>query len=330
MPSPIPTSSASTSTTAPSGRPQRPRALVVKACQTDDVSLISQAISLASSPSSRETVQEVFSQAVTQSIYRNAPNVLTHVLAHGGEVPTYSDLGVEEPPSTEILAILLGHGWDINARRLGHQPFLWQVVGDGDLIAWCLEHGATAIPKDLRLASDDERRQDQFGCSPILESAASQSTVATFELLRSRGAPFGPRMLHFAARAAIKSGPGPDGEEEQPEISMLDKDRGRLHSERMAMVIHIVDTLGVDANALDQPAGWTLGNHWGTPLCYVARSNPNWDCNEVVQFLLQKGADPGLVMDPAGWDAIELAKRSKNQRFLEVVENWKARQREIL
>ncbi|RDW69554.1 hypothetical protein BP6252_08574 [Coleophoma cylindrospora] len=121
----------------------------------------------------------------------------------------------------------------------------------------------------------------------------------------------------------IKS--GPDREEERPGSSLLDKYLATLHSERMAMVVHLVDTLGVNPNTLDQPVGWSLGNHWGTPLCYVARSNPHWDCTEVTQFLLQRGADPGLVMDPAGWDSIELAKRSKNQRFLDIVENWKAR-----
>jgi hypothetical protein len=309
---PSTTSTSSTSTTAHS-RPPRPRTLVLKACQTDDVSLISQAISIASSPGSRETDQELLSAALTQSIRRNASKVLTYVLEHGAEVPAYSNLNLEKQPTTGILEILLAYGWDINARRAGDQPFLWEVVGDSDLVAWCLKHGATTIPKDLQLASDDERRQDQFSCPPILESAASQSTVATFELLRSHGAPYGPRMLHFAAKAAIKS--GPEGGEERPESGLLDKYPATLHAERMAMVIHIVDTLGVDPNALDQPAGWSLGNHWGTPLCYVARSNPHWDCTEVVRFLLQRGADPELVMGPAGWNAIELAKRSKNQRF---------------
>lgn len=319
MSSPAPTASTSVSSAAP---PQRPRALILTACQTDDVSLISQALSLASYSDSRDTVPELLSRAVTQSIRRNATSVLTYILDHGAEVPAYSSLNIEDH-SKAILEILVAHGWDINARRPGDRPLLWEVVGDGDLVAWCLDHGATAIPNDLGLASDDERRKDEYGCPPLLEVAASQSTVAIFELLRSKGAQLSRRTLHFAARAAIKSG---DGEGEQPQ--MPDKDRAKLHSERMAVVVHLVDALGLDPNALDQPAGWSLGNHWGTPLCYVAHSNPNWDCSEVVTFLLQKGADPGLVMDPAGWDAVELARRSKNQRFLDLIEDWKANQLE--
>lgn len=311
--------------TAPTSTPgntqrQRPRQILLTACQNDDVSLVSQALSLASAPDSQETVEELLSRAVTVSIRRRAAKVLTHVLEHGAEVPAYSGLNVEDP-STEILQVLLDHGWDINARRFKDQPLLWEVVHDGDLVTWCLDHGATTVPKDLGLTDEDERREDGYGCAPLLEKAAVQSTVATFELLRSKGAQLGRRALHFAARAAINSG---NGGEEQSE--MPDKERARLHSERMAMVIHLVDKLGVDPNTLDQPTGWMLGNHWGTPLCYVAVSNPNWDCSEVVNFLLKRGADPGLVIEPAGCDAVELAKRSRNQRFLDLAAEWKAKQ----
>lgn len=301
-----PDSAASTST-------QRPSQLAIKACQDNDISLLTQAIALASSSNSRESVQQILARAVRSAIGRNATKVLSYALACGGEVPpNYPHLDIEGP-SKDILEILLTNGWNINGRRIGGRPFLWDVVGDGDLVTWCLEHGTTTTPKD---PDDSQREHDQ--CPPILEVAASLSTVATFELLRSKGGQQGRRTLHFAARAAVKS--GNDGGEQS---EMLDRNRAKLHSERMAMVIHLVDGLGIDSNQLDQPQGWTLGNHWGTPLCYVAQTNLNWDCSDVLQFLLQRGADPELVIDPAGWDSIELAKKVNNQRFLHIVENWK-------
>lgn len=288
--------------------PQRPGRLVLQACQTNDVSLITQAISLASSPTSRDSVESILSQAVNQSIRRNATSVLTYVLENGAQVPTCSDISIENP-STSTLQILLDHGWDINARTLGGKPFLWNaVLISEELVRWCLAHGAIAIPKDLHLSTEEERLKDEFGCPSILESAAKNSSVTTFELLRSKGAPIGRRTLHFAAAAAFKT---PDTEDS-------------VFSERMDMVIHLVDTLGLDPNALDQPKGYSWGNHWGTPLCYVAKClNPKWDCTEVVKFLLKKGADPELVMDPAGWNAIELAKQANNEQLLKNLQDWK-------
>ncbi|OCK77452.1 hypothetical protein K432DRAFT_247397, partial [Lepidopterella palustris CBS 459.81] len=293
--------------------------------QTDDVSLLIQALSIASSPDSRESVEELLSQAIRVSIRRNAKDVLTYALDHGAKVPARSGLVLDDP-QIQTLDILVAHGWDINARHCGDQPFLWKAVlhGDGDLITWCLDHGSTTVPKDLGLDSDDEWRQDMNACPPLLEIAASQCTVATFELLRSRGAQLGYRALHKAASAAIDHGNGGEG---RPD--MLDKDRAKLHSERIAMVVHLVDTVGLAPNALDQPNGWVLGNHWGTPLCYVAHNNPNWDCSDVVTFLLRKGADPWRATEPdrstgiPAHTAVDVAKRSNYQQFLSIVDEWK-------
>jgi hypothetical protein len=208
-----------------------------------------------------------------------------------------------------VLEILVAHGWDINARRFGDPPFLWEVVGYSDIATWCLEHGASVTPKDLNLSSEEEVMKDKAGCRPLLEVAASQSTVAMFEVFRERGAEFGPRTLHFAAQAAINS-----------HSYSIDK-----HVERMRMVKHLVGTLGLDPNALDQPRGWALGNHWGTPLCYVANSNPNWDCSEVVKYLLEQGADPDLVMEPSGRSAMDFGRGARNEHFLGIVGEWKKR-----
>jgi hypothetical protein len=82
---------------------------VLKASETDDVPLISQAISIASSPDSRETVQELFSVALKQSNRLNALKDLTYVLEHGAEIPVYSNLNLQKP-TIEIFEILLAYG----------------------------------------------------------------------------------------------------------------------------------------------------------------------------------------------------------------------------
>ncbi len=198
--------------------------------------------------------------------------------------------------------------------------------------------------KDQPPASDDKVTSDYYSCPPILEVAAGHSTMATFELLRSKGAPLDRRPLHLAVSRAIKprsseypvtvqpstsdissiAGDG-EGESEKQQQQVPDKDRAETYAERMAMVRHLVDTLGLDVNAPDQPAGMMLGNHYGTPLCYVAVGSSNGDCKEVTQFLLDRSADPGLVAS-SGHYAIGLAESYGHLQFLEAVEEWKARQ----
>lgn len=77
----------------------QPHSLALQSCQKDDISLICQAISPASSAgrSSGTPFKEILSQAVTESIRHNATKVLDYVLENGGNVPAYSDLHVENP-----------------------------------------------------------------------------------------------------------------------------------------------------------------------------------------------------------------------------------------
>ena len=57
----------------------------------------------------------------------------------------------------------------------------------------------------------------------------------------------------------------------------------------MALVKHLVNELGLDANAMDCEGHWP--NHWGTPLSYTCHSG---DDGEVVRFQLDRGADPSI------------------------------------
>ncbi|CAG8974342.1 hypothetical protein HYALB_00006190 [Hymenoscyphus albidus] len=286
--------------TPPPKNPRRhPAQLLIEACKTDDLSIFLEALSLAPSK------QDFISSAVTKYIRKNATKILSYALDHGGEVPTNGCFPTEQDvaPSTEILEILLSHGWDINARTIGDTPFLWYAV--------CFSHEPPS--RDARGSVKDE-----FGCPSILEKAAANATVETFELLRSKGAKLSRRTLHFAAAATYKSRVS----DEYTESSTEEK-----FSQRLAMVKHLIETIGIDPNALDQPVGYTLGNHWGTPLCYVAKrlANPKWNTEEVVRYLLSKGADPEMTMDPSGFSARSFATDASNQQMLKLFDGWKAR-----
>ncbi len=203
----------------------QPCILARQACQTDDVSLMSQAISISSSPSSRVTVEDVLAHALEQSVACNSTNVLTYILTHGTDINLISGTDVAvcvrrpAEPSKQTIDILLAQSSDINARDKRSWPLLWFVVNDSEFVAWCLERGASVLPKKQPpLQNDGVMSTDQiYHCPPIIQRAAQNSTVLTFELLRSRGAPLGRRTLHFAAMAAIRPRDSDDSVSAQPE-----------------------------------------------------------------------------------------------------------------
>ncbi|KAN0108009.1 hypothetical protein V8E51_007751 [Hyaloscypha variabilis] len=327
---------------------KRLRYLIVQACEVDDVDLISQALTLGS-------VEQVTKLAFPRVFSQNAPKVLEYLLTHGSDVKAIADIAAthialaayERTFPKSLVQILLNHGWDINHRH-HDQPLLWQIVYDGDAVAWCLERGASILPKGQKLwpefninnaeafaeyferfpYSSKERSDCLYYCPPILELAAQQSTVTTFELLRSKGAPLGWRVLHMAATGRACSAvpehsvTKPANPIDEVERQFSDRELARTPEERMNMVRHLVDNLKLDVNARDQPPGWILGNFFGRPLHYVAqKSGSKGDCREVTLFLLQKGADPELE-DGGGMIPMALGKGS----FLDAVKEWKLMQ----
>jgi len=332
------------------------RDLIVQACEADDVELISQAITLASSPGSSTSLEKLVQMAFPRMFSRNAPTVLDYILTHGAVKDiassyngitrdiTYAAYEREFPKA--LVQILLDHGWDINHRQCD-QPLLWQMVDDGEAVAWCLERGATVFPKgqrpwpefDINNAEEfveyfkrfpytsEERSDCLYYCPPILELAARQSTVATFELLRSKGAPLGWRVLHMAVSGCAsmyapdnsiteQTSPTalPSDEGKQPQLP--DRQLARTREERMRMVRHLVDTLKLDVNARDQPPGWMLGNFWGRPLHYIAHLGGS-NIREVTLFLLDRGANPELV--DGGMTPMVYGKGN----FLDGVKEWR-------
>ena len=87
----------------------------------------------------------------------------------------------------------------------------------------------------------------------------------------------------------------------------------------MAMVRHLLDVVGLDVNAPDQPLGSeVLPRHSGTPICYIPDSTMLVrDTRELTWLLLDRGADPT--------PALEIAK-VEYPKFAEDVEAWKGKQ----
>ena len=210
---------------------------------------------------------------------------------------------------------------------------MWYIFGNGDMVIWCLEHGASVHPRDQEPLRDDILTLSQRSCPPILEYAASWATVATFELLRATGAPLGWRPLHLAVETATYPYIDRDernqqwqGEGEKAEESEKVKEGvnpANTYAERMAMVRHLIDVVGLDVNAPDQPPGTSYGDRRGNPLCYVATTGSmETDLRELTWFLLDRGADPSAALVYASaWEG-------GNTKFVHAVEEWRVRQAE--
>lgn len=296
-----------------------PARLTIEACKNDDVSLMALAISLASRAESRNTVQEVIQAGLNRSLSRTAPRILSYLLDHGADVGTVypNVIGPREGPgrpSLEMLEMLVAHGWDVDARReRTSRPLLWDVLRHPDLVQWCLAQGASVhLPGDTppRDASGVAR---QTARESLLVCAAREATVATFELLRARGAPLEQRALHEAAEAAAICAP--------PCGSAADA----LFRERVDMVRHLVDVAGLDVNSQE---AWP-GKCRGTPLYYIASRNNGKDARDVIWFLLDRGADPDLGSTMGELQIASANKEAEmhsNTRFLEAVQEWRDRQ----
>lgn len=290
--------------------------LVLEACETDDVSLMERAISLAPHPESRprRTVQEVLTRGLRYAAARDAINVLKCVLDSGADVSQLSAstlFNINDRPSQALLEVLITYGWDINAHDDYGSPLLWMVTPYHDLVVWCLDHGARAdipgVPPHLKANARPT----------VLGVAAVDAHVETFELLRARNAPLDPRTLHRAVGNATLVCPqeGSDGLSRSFEV-------------RMDMIRHLVDVVKLDVNAVAH----IVGSQTSTPLCLPASRPTAQDFRVLVEFLLDRGADPylsGIVDDgtPTGYEwlsPVACAEHLHNERFLRIVREYEA------
>jgi hypothetical protein len=165
---------------------------------------------------------------------------------------------------------------------------MWSCIHDREKLVWCLEHGAS-----LASPWQEPHRKPR---EPILERVAWGGDIATFELLRSKGAPLGPCTLHRAVVHAafchdFSGDPEKDDEKQR---------QGRAqYTQSMAMVRYLIDVVGLNVNKEDFPPDtkWLQGE-WGTPLQYIvfAGLDPGRNASELVWFLLDRGADPKAAL----------------------------------
>lgn len=198
-------------------------------------------------------------------------------------------------PSVELFNTVVSAGWNLNQRSpdrwAGKGPRLIDLVaGNECLVKLCLEHGSQI--------SDGAEDEDPLKYPPLTESVAALGTVPIFKLLRANDARIGRRTLHRATGSAAT-------------CDAADK------AERMAMVKFLVEEEGLDVNRLD--TGGQLPDHWGTPVAYAAKGKGGED---VLRYLLSKGANP-CVMDCWGNDnAISLAEFYGNKDVARVLREW--------
>ncbi len=317
--------------------------LVNHGCEADDPNLISEALSLSSTRGSSTSPEELM-EIITSRIWdHNSSKVLNHIITHGldivargGRIAMYIAYAVyTHGLPKEMVEVLLAHGWDINVRSRSRKPLLWNVVAYGDAVTWCLDHGASPSVQgqrswpdfDINNTEEFDKYLEQHPWShvelsdyylywpPLLEDAASKDTVATFELLRSKGAAMGWRVLHKAVASAVSR------ETREPTREKLPLSDGELTPEDpLAMVRHLVDNLKLDVNALDCPPGWQLGNFFGRPLHYAAKTcEGSWTCRPVTWFLMDRGADPELMDSGGSMTALDYGKEC----FRDAVNEWR-------
>ncbi|CAN9347437.1 unnamed protein product [Alternaria alternata] len=222
---------------------------------------------------------------------KNSIPCLRYLIEHGLSIEHIDISGGEVSIST--LEFLFAHGWDINSTGTPgsyRSPFMWSCIYDREKLVWCLEHGAS-----LATPWQEPHRKPR---EPILERVAWGGDIATFELLRSKGAPLGP------------CDPEKDDEKQR---------QGRAqYTQSMAMVRYLIDVVGLDVNKEDFPPDtkWLQGE-WGTPLQYIVLVglDPGRNVRELVWFLLNRGADPRPAL-------VEAKAFGGHAAFIEWVEAW--------
>lgn len=297
--------------------------LVMHACKTDDVSLMALIIAKASHDDSSVTAHEVLQKALARAAPKKAMHCLAYILEQGVDVRQlnchYALPDLEDDPSREALELFVAYGWNVNTGAMNGQSgilLLWRVVGDRELVQWCLDHGADVNPPDHTPANAISPRQ------PLLEYAAWGGDIEIFELLRARGAP-----MHYAVFAsAVMSANEWAGE---------DRDG---FTKQMDMLRHLLEVVKCDINEFCYGPHFASDSTCVNPLCWVAcHGRPNGmtaETEELICFLLDNGGDPDMTMEHKGYanddrvlirSARESARQMHNGFFWKVVEEWEAK-----
>ncbi|KAH7091200.1 hypothetical protein FB567DRAFT_268347 [Paraphoma chrysanthemicola] len=282
-------------------------ALAERACLTNNPAFLEQALS----QTADDDLYFIHDRTRAHAVRNNATAVLDKLVELG---VSFADVSSKDAwgggqTSTATLEFLLAHGWDINKRAeysTEAQPLMWFTVRNIEMVKWCLEHGASVHPRDMEPIQDNVITQSQRSCEQILEHVVATGDIATFELLRGKGASLGWRCLHRAVEQAAHSDPARE-----------DAATAAAYDKRMAMVLHLLDVVKLDVNAPDQPVDAKVPNRLGTPICYIPGSGTSVeDTRELTWLLLDRGADPT--------PALKIA-QDEYPQFIEDVKAWRAR-----
>ena len=289
------------------------------ACRADHIPFVTRCISMAQLADSQVTVQEVLQVGLQRSTNHAAMKCLHYVLGLGADVHQLSPHWLVSTEGTsasmrEVLEVLVAHGYDINSEGDG-LPVVWYVgVGDYDFLKWSLDQGANVNPPGQTPPGQRSRRE------PLLESAAMLGDIDTFELLRSKGAPFDRKFGVFPkAVMAANDCPSPN---------------------QLRMLTYLLDVVGCDVNSRSYGPYYRSGSICSTPLRWIACHPRGVNLKELVWLLLDHGGDMDLSYE---WtisgnnvevvqSARQTAERSPSTRefnslFWEAVEEWENRRR---
>lgn len=199
-------------------------------------------------------------------------------------------------PSVELLDTVVSAGWNLNQRSPDRgagkgQRLIDLVAGNECLVKWCLEHGSRI--------SHGAENEDPLRYPPLKESVAASGNVSIFKMLCANDARIGRRALHRAAESAAT-------------CDAADK------AERMAMIRFLVEEEGLDVNRIDTEG--RLPKHWGTPVTYAAKGKGG---DDVVRYLLAKGADPRVMDCWGNHNALSLAEFYGNKDVVRVLMEWR-------
>ncbi|KAF3048796.1 hypothetical protein E8E11_000379 [Didymella keratinophila] len=150
---------------------------------------------------------------------------------------------------------------------------------------------------------------------PVLETCARVGSLALFKLLQDRGAQMTNRLLHKAAQGAASVGADPSVT--NPSMTL------RRLQDRVDVLHYLVDECKRDSNELDDDISDPVGRsgYWGTPLSYAASEARG---AKVVNWMLERGADPRKGKDAGKFDAMWAAKFQGNFEVLVEVGRWMA------